>query len=70
MDDWLKVFFDGIGTYIISVVISFVVGGAVGYKIGVNNNIKQTQKAKDNSTQNQVGSVTVTNNGGSDDGAK
>lgn len=62
----LKWIFEGIGTLIIGTFI----GGAVGYKIGVKNKIKQTQKAGDNSTQSQVGSNTVINNGGVDNGAK
>lgn len=46
--DW---FFDGIGTEMISLLISFALGGGVGYGIGVvvtKNKIKQKQKAGDN----------------------
>lgn len=40
-------FFDGIGTQIVSLLISGIVGGLIGYKIGISqhagNNSKQTQ---------------------------
>ena len=49
--EWI---FDGIGSTIISWLLSLVLGGAVGYKIGINKNI-QNQKARDNSTQIQIG---------------
>ena len=71
MPEWVKVVFDGIGTQIVGIIIGLLIGGvggcAIGYKIG---NIKQTQKAGDNSTQSQVGNITVINNGGVDNGAK
>lgn len=47
-------FFDGIGTAIISSIVSLIIGGSIGYKIGINKNI-QKQKAGDNSTQIQIG---------------
>ena len=47
-------FFDGIGTEIISIIISFLVGGTVGYSIGINKN-NQKQKARDNANQIQIG---------------
>ena len=50
-------FFDGIGTEIISIVISFFIGavggGAIGYKIGIKRIAKQKQKAGNNSEQRQ-----------------
>ena len=49
--EWI---FDGIGSTIISCLLSFVFGGAVGYTIGINKNI-QNQKAKNNVTQIQIG---------------
>ncbi len=49
--EWI---FDGIGTEIISIIISLFIGGAIGFKIGVNKN-NQKQKAGDNSTQFQIG---------------
>lgn len=49
--EWI---FDGIGTTIISSVISLIIGGTIGYKIGINKNI-QKQKAGNNSTQVQIG---------------
>ena len=49
--EWI---FDGIGTTIISSIISLIVGGTAGYTIGINKNI-QKQKAGDNSTQIQIG---------------
>ena len=56
--EWI---FDGIGSTIISCLLSLVLGGAVGYKIGINKNKIginkniQNQKARDNSTQIQIG---------------
>lgn len=51
--EWI---FDGIGTTIVSLIISFLTGGAVGYKIGINKNmVKQKQKAGNNSLQIQIG---------------
>ncbi len=47
-------FFDGLGTAIITLVIGLFVGGGVGYKFGSN---KQKQKARNNSTQTQIGSI-------------
>lgn len=55
--DW---FFNGIGTELISLLISFAFGGGAGYGIGVvvtKNKIKQKQKAGDNAKQVQVGQV-------------
>lgn len=49
--DW---FFDGLGTMIISSLISMVLGGTIGYKIGISQN-NQMQKARDKSTQIQIG---------------
>ena len=49
--------FDGIGTELISLIIGIVLGGAAGYKIGSKNEIKQKQKAGDNTKQIQIGSV-------------
>ena len=54
--EWI---FEGIGTELLSLAIGAVVGGLTGYKIGVKNKVKQTQKAGKNSTQNQIGSVTI-----------
>ena len=55
-------FFDGIGTELISIIIGLIVGGIgggfVGYRIG-KNKVKQTQKARDNANQNQVGVVNI-----------
>lgn len=50
-------FFSGIGTEIISALIGLLIGGISGYKIGVQNKIKQTLKAGDNSNISQTGSV-------------
>ena len=50
-------FFSGLGTYLISVVISLLAGGVIGYKIGIKNNHKQIQKAGKNSHQTQIGNV-------------
>ena len=49
--------FDGIGTEIIILIVGGFVGGFAGYKIGVNHTLKQQQKAGDNSTQTQIGTL-------------
>lgn len=49
--EWI---FDGIGTTIVSSIISLLLGGTIGYTIGINKN-NQKQKAGDNSTQFQIG---------------
>lgn len=53
--------FDGIGTEIISIIISLIVcgigGGIIGCYIGIKNKTKQNQKAKDNANQVQIGNV-------------
>lgn len=54
--------FDGLGTELIGIIISFIIGGvsggAVGFKIG---KTKQNQKAGKNSNQTQIGSVNINN---------
>lgn len=45
--------FSGIGTTIITFLISAFFGGLVGYKIGINQKIRQTQEAGKNSKQYQ-----------------
>lgn len=56
--EWI---FSGIGTSLLSAIIGFIFGGVTGYKIGTRNNIRQKQKAGDNSNQNQIGQIV--NNG-------
>ncbi len=55
-----------IGTEIISAIIGLIIGGlgggAIGYKIASKNKAKQTQNAGDNSTQSQMGNITVISN--------
>ena len=46
-------FFDGLGTEIISVVLSLIIGGLVGYKIGVKRATKQKQLAGNSANQKQ-----------------
>lgn len=52
--EWL---FDGIGTEIVSIVVSLIIGalggGAVGYKIGIKRTATQKQRAGDDSEQKQ-----------------
>lgn len=52
--DKMEWIFDGIGSTIISFLLSFALGGTIGYQIGINKN-NQKQKARDNSTQIQIG---------------
>lgn len=55
-------FFDGIGTAIIIFVLGLIIGGPAGYKIGVHRTkIKQKQKARNSSTQTQIGEINVIN---------
>ena len=50
--------FSGIGTQVLSAVVSFIVGVFTGYKVGVRkSSLRQIQKAGDNSTQSQVGKI-------------
>ena len=56
--DWI---FSGIGTEIIIGLVGLVTGGCIGYKIGIKNTINQSQKAKENSTQTQIGQNIVNN---------
>lgn len=54
--EWMEWVFNGIGTAIITLIVGLITGGSIGYRIGINKNIvKQNQKAKDNSTQIQIG---------------
>jgi len=49
--------FSGIGTAVVTFILGSLFGGTVGYKIAINKNIKQLQKAGDNSTQSQIGEI-------------
>ncbi len=55
--EWI---FSGIGTAVLSGIAGLIIGGFSGYQIGVNNMIKQKQKAKENAKQQQIGQI---NNG-------
>lgn len=51
--EWI---FDGIGTAIVTLIAGLLTGAGIGYKIGISkNNVKQKQKAGNNSSQIQVG---------------
>jgi hypothetical protein len=52
--EWI---FDGIGTQIVSLVIGLIGGGAIGYRVGINANISQHQKAGDKVSQIQIGNI-------------
>ena len=54
--------FDGLGTEILSLIVSFISGGAIGYKIGIHNKVKQSQKAGNNSNQTQIGTINYGSN--------
>lgn len=56
---WL---FDGLGTQIVIFLVGILTGGVCGYKIGIHNKTKQSQKAGNNSTQTQIGSVNYGSN--------
>lgn len=53
--EWI---FNGIGTQF----IMFLLGGFCGYKIGIHKKTKQAQKAGDNSSQTQIGSINYGSN--------
>lgn len=56
MPDWVKWFFDGLGTEIISVIIGAVGGGLIGFRIGKRKSkFIQTQEAGSHSEQYQKG---------------
>ena len=61
MED-IKWIFEGFGTEILSLIIGLITGGTVGYNIGIRNKIKQKQKAGNNSTQTQIGSINYGSN--------
>jgi len=63
MPEWVKWFFDGLGTEIISVIIGVVGGGLIGYRIG-KRKIKfiQTQGAGSGSEQYQKGNLVSKSN--------
>lgn len=51
--EWI---FDGIGTAILSSLVSLLVGGGIGYRVAINKNkVKQKQKAGDYASQIQIG---------------
>ena len=53
--EWI---FSGIGTQILSAVVSFIIGAFTGYRVGVRkSSLMQIQKAGNNSTQSQVGKI-------------
>lgn len=63
--DTIQWIFDGIGSQLVGIIIGFALGGASGYGIAVHKNstkIKQSQKAGDNSNQQQA--TTINNNYG------
>lgn len=59
--EYIEWIFSGIGTAILTGIVGFISGGCVGYKIGVKNAINQKQKAKENSTQIQIGQNVINN---------
>jgi hypothetical protein len=61
MED-IKWIFEGFGTEILSLIIGLITGGTIGYKIGLHNKVKQKQKAGNNSTQTQIGSINYGSN--------
>ena len=63
MPDWVKWFFDGLGTEIISIIIGAVSGGIIGFRIGKRKNkFYQTQKAGSGSEQYQNGNLVSKSN--------
>ena len=58
--------FDGLGTELLSLLISFLFGGGVGYFVGIKTKVSQKQKAGKNSKQTQIGHITINKDGKSD----
>ncbi len=56
---WYEWFFDGIGSQIIGIIIGLLIGGGIGGTVGYKIGAKQKQKARDNATQMQIGSVNI-----------
>jgi hypothetical protein len=50
--EWL---FERLGTALIGLILGAAGGSAIGYRIGIKKNIRQSQKAGDNSNQIQIG---------------
>lgn len=57
--EWI---FSGIGTQIITFLVGTITGGFCGYKIGIHKKTNQSQKAGDNSSQIQIGSINYGSN--------
>lgn len=55
-------FFDGIGSQIVGILLTLFIGGTTGFVI--RNKIMQSQKAKNNSIQSQIGNINISNNSG------
>jgi len=48
--------FEGIGTAIVTLIVGLLTGGTIGYRVGIKKKSTiQTQNAKDNATQVQIG---------------
>ncbi len=43
--------------FVVPLLLGGSIGGLIGFKIGVNKNIKQTQKGGDNSNMTQIGEI-------------
>ena len=57
---WYEWVFDGIGTWIISLIVGVIIVGAATFSIKSHN--KQKQMAGNNSIQTQIGNITIVNN--------
>jgi membrane protein YqaA with SNARE-associated domain len=55
--DWLEIACKAFWHELISAIVGVVIGGVAGYRIGVKSKVRQTQKAGDNSSQTQIGSI-------------
>lgn len=55
--DWLEIAYKAFWHELISAIVGAVIGGVAGYRIGVKSKVRQTQKAGDNSSQTQIGSI-------------
>ena len=69
--EWFIELINAIGTEIISAITGLILGGlgggAIGYRIANKSKANQTQKARDNANQSQIGNVTINSGGGRDE---
>lgn len=56
MTEWI---FSGIGSNLLTCIISVLIGAAAGFRLGVRQKARQRQQAGDHATQTQVGNINI-----------